>query len=227
MAAPITHILLAIQILPSLPDKNEKEFIIGTCFHDIHYLNCLKRSNTYPKTFTFDDIKNEKSSFRAGLMFHMLVESNREKLMREKGVYKLVDKSIITPQALQFGEDVLFYNKVKEPSKIALYFDDILQEEIDLLKNKQEHLQTWHKAIKNYILNFNEKENRFKFLKRCGKRRFSLYEKGMFTNIKRAALMKVNMILYKKLERIIEQANANEDIKEIREFFINQFSNFL
>jgi hypothetical protein len=225
MAAPVTHILLAFQILPSLPDKDIKEFIIGTSFPDIRYLNCISREKTHVKNITLDDIKREESSFKAGMMFHALVDEIRDKFMKENNIYSLVPKSMVTPHALKFNEDILLFNKISNWNNISEYFDTILPEELALVKN--EYLQTWHKAIKRYISNFLIEKNRFKFLKRCAKRRFGIIEKTFLNNIKRSALVKVNEILYAKLERLINAANTNLKIKELVDKFYVEFINLL
>ena len=225
MAAPLAHILLAVQILPTMPDKDEKAFIIGTSFPDIRYLGCISREKTHLKNVTLDDIKKEKSSFKAGMMFHSLVDEVREKYMKNADVYKEIPKSMVTTQALKFNEDIILIDKLNNLDKYAHYFDDILPDELTLVK--AEYLNTWHKALKKYFLNFSQGKNIFKFLKRCAKRRFDVIEKTFFNNIKRSALLKVNQILYDKLEKLIEKAHSSEKIKVLVEDFYNSFSDLI
>ncbi|OGT36016.1 MAG: hypothetical protein A3F11_05760 [Gammaproteobacteria bacterium RIFCSPHIGHO2_12_FULL_37_14] len=224
MAAPVTHILLALQILPSLPDKDEKEFIIGTSFPDIRYLNCISRDKTHQKDVTLEKIKAEQSSFKAGMMFHALVDEVREKFMQGHKVYSLVPKSIVTAHALKFNEDALLSDKVPL-YKVASYFDVILPEELDLVN--YDYAKTWHKALKKYLLDFHVENCLFKFLKRCAKRRFNVVDKTFLNNIKRIALEKVNEILYNKLEWLIEKANSDPKITQLVNEFYEKFTTLI
>ncbi|OGB84717.1 hypothetical protein A3F66_06935 [candidate division TM6 bacterium RIFCSPHIGHO2_12_FULL_32_22] len=222
MAAPLAHILLAVQILQTMPDKDEKAFIIGTSFPDIRYLGCISRDKTHIKNVTLDDIKKEKSSFKAGMMFHALVDEVREKYMNEHEIYKIFPRSKLGDAALKFNEDLLLFPQLNDLDKYAYYFDSILFEELEFIKS--EYVKTWHKALKKYLLNFNDIKNRFKFLKRCAKRRFDIVEKSFFNNLKRSALLKVNQILYNKVEKLIEKVHSSEKIKALVEDFYNSFN---
>jgi len=151
MSAPVAHIFLALLMLPKhFPDKNPKEFIIGTSFPDIRYLGKISRETTHPNHVTLDMVKKEKSSFKAGMLFHALVDETRYKYMQNQNIYKIIPENKYSDTSLKFFEDILLYDKVKNWKKIIAYFDTILYEETMFGATKS-HVKKWHCLIKSYL----------------------------------------------------------------------------
>ncbi len=90
MAAPIAHIFLAVQMLlgPLQGLFNEQEFILGTSFPDIRYLKVVQRADTHFTHVTLQDVLQEKSSFKAGMIFHSFVDEQREAYVVKNHFYK-------------------------------------------------------------------------------------------------------------------------------------------
>lgn len=222
MAAPVTHILLALQILPSMPDKNPKDFIVGTSFPDIRYLEVIKREQTHFKNVTLEQIANEPNSFKAGMMFHALVDEVREDYMKERGVDALVEKSMFSSPALKFNEDMILYGQLQDVDALVAYFDDVLPEQRQF-KIKDIYLQTWNKSIARYLTNPVPTEGRFKFLKRTSKKRFRIFKDGWFVGAKKSVLYTANKILFDKLEAMVQEMRTNKELEAIVWDFYNNF----
>lgn len=90
MAAPLAHIFLAAKMLtgPLKGFFNEKEFIIGTSFPDIHYLKVIERSETHAAHISLKIIMQEKDSFKAGMLFHSFVDKQRKHYMTMHKLYE-------------------------------------------------------------------------------------------------------------------------------------------
>lgn len=152
MPAPVMHIVLSLLILPLLPDKDSKEFILGASFPDIRYLGIIDRRLTHKAHPSWDHIIKEKSSFKAGMEFHALVDVMHDKYMACHQVKNLLPVNCQeSPNYLKFFEDMLVYTKVSEWKKIAGYFDLVINQE-KLLVNDSYAIELWHSYIKHYIL---------------------------------------------------------------------------
>ena len=138
MPAPVMHIVLSLLILPYLPDKDPKEFILGTSFPDIRYLGVIDRRKTHNPCPSWDHVVKEKSSFKAGMEFHALVDVMHDNYMASNKVYSLLPSECQdSPHYLKFFEDMLVYTKVSRWNEIAGYFDTVLNEELALLAIKR------------------------------------------------------------------------------------------
>lgn len=151
MAAPIAHIFLAVQMLSGpLENKfNLNEFLAGTSFPDIRYLKCAEREETHFNNVTLDDIKKETNSFRAGMLFHSLVDEKREEYIVKNHIYeKLPDFRFIT-QSLKFAEDKILMS-LFDIKQYQYPFNKIYDEErshkISVLNIKK-----WHDFLKGYF----------------------------------------------------------------------------
>ena len=152
MAAPITHILLALQILQSslLPFHDTAKFIRGTSFPDIRYLVGMDREITHPKNICWADVENETNSFMAGFYFHVFVDDVRVKLLEETELYINLQKNTLhLCYAVKLAEDRLLYDvcNKQEWEQICSYFDTIDQEAIDFGVSKED-MHTWQQRIK-------------------------------------------------------------------------------
>jgi hypothetical protein len=151
MAAPIAHIFLAKQMLAG-PFKgffDEKEFIIGTSFPDIRYLKVVPRTKTHISHVLLKDILLETNSFKAGVLFHSLVDEQREAYVVANRLYEKMPEFRFTSQSLKFAEDEL----LKTRFDIAYYqsfFDTILEREKDY-NIDEKHIQSWHGFLQEYF----------------------------------------------------------------------------
>lgn len=151
MAAPIAHIFLAIQMLagPFNGLYNEKDFIVGTSFPDIRYLKVVARTKTHFTNVTLQDILQERNSFKAGMLFHSLVDETREIYVAKNKLYEKIPHFRFSTQALKFAEDQILRSQC-DITKYHTYFDDI----IDIEKTygvDQGHINRWHTFLQDYF----------------------------------------------------------------------------
>jgi len=150
MAAPIGHIFLSLVMLSSsLADKSEKEFILGTSFPDIRYITKLDREKTHLENITLDQIKNAKTSFRSGFLFHSFVDEAREKYLQKHNAYDLAPQSKYASFCMKFCEDQMLHEKIKNLAGITQYFNTITPEEYDFGIDEK-NIKQWHSFIKQY-----------------------------------------------------------------------------
>ncbi|MCL4361787.1 hypothetical protein M1446_05530 [Candidatus Dependentiae bacterium] len=157
MAAPIMHVVFALKIFLLLPPTvDKKEFIVGTSFPDIRYYANLSRESTHIEPASWNDIVNEPSSFRAGMLFHNLLDIlrmenfeinffNRYALSQYTPLYIR-----LFPLIMKFAEDVVLYDKIERWQEIINYFDVIFEEEKKLC-NDENIIESWHKILQNYF----------------------------------------------------------------------------
>lgn len=156
MAAPITHIVLAEKVFNNhFSNLSKDKFLVGTSFPDVRYLRVIKREQTHPKDFTLSEIKSA-DSFKAGLLFHCLVDTARENYMLKNDIYSLMPASKLITQTLKLLEDELFYDRLDNWNLISFYFDKVLSEELEYPVKGVDVLK-WHKLLQNY---FAQKPNR-------------------------------------------------------------------
>lgn len=149
MAAPITHIILAEKVFNQhFSNLSKDKFLIGTSFPDIRYLRVIKREQTHSKN-TLPEIKLAES-FEAGRQFHCLLDTAREDWMQENDVYSLIPESKLITQSLKLFEDELFYEKLSNWGEIINYFDNVTNEELKYLIQKDDILK-WHKLLQYYF----------------------------------------------------------------------------
>jgi hypothetical protein len=154
MAGPVSHIIYALLILPLLPPTiNHKEFIIGTSFPDIRYLANIERKKTHIEPVSWDIVVNEPSSFRAGMLFHNLVDEVRAEYFAKEQTIHLKSSNklyrMIYPSVMKNAEDALLYEKSNQWVEIVSTFDTILEEEKHLIP-QEEIIKEWHRLIKSY-----------------------------------------------------------------------------
>ena len=157
MANPVTHIILALQILHLLPPSvDHKAFLVGTVFPDIRYLAQIAREKTHIEPVSLDAVMLEPSSFRAGMLFHNLVDLIRIEQL-EHHFYDRSKLDQYTPLYIKLfplmqktAEDNVLYTKTENWEEIISYFDTIYQEELDFGVS-EETAQTWHTLIQTYI----------------------------------------------------------------------------
>jgi hypothetical protein len=157
MAGPVTHIILALLMLPLLPpDIDKQAFIIGTSFPDIRHTAGISRTATHIEPTSWDDIVHEPSAFRAGMLLHNLVDNARITHL-EPYFYDITKVKEYSPAYVYYfplvqktAEDAYLYSKSDTWTEIATYFDTILQEELDFGVDEAV-LRRWHTMLQTYI----------------------------------------------------------------------------
>jgi hypothetical protein len=151
MAAPIAHIFLAAQMLagPLRGYFNEKEFIRGTSFPDIRYLKCVERAETHFDHVTFDEIRSQRDSFKAGMLFHSFVDEKREEYIVAHNLYDKIPKFKFTTQSLKFAEDKLLLS-LFDSKKYVHYFDGLVEAE-KFYNIPHKYIKIWHRFLQEYF----------------------------------------------------------------------------
>ncbi|HAI22538.1 TPA: hypothetical protein DCP77_00510 [Candidatus Collierbacteria bacterium] len=150
MAAPITHIVLAEKVFNKyFPDRDKKQFYVGTSFPDIRYFGGIDREKTHFSGLTLKEFVND-DSFIAGVKFHSLVDILREKYMRERGLYSLFPESEFLTQAAKVFEDRILYRKIDNWKKVVTFFNDIQEGELKYDLNRVD-IEKWHSLLRNYL----------------------------------------------------------------------------
>jgi len=221
MAAPIGHIFLSLVMLSnSLTDKNEKEFILGTSFPDIRYIAKIDRDKTHLENITLDQIKNAKTSFRSGFLFHSFVDAVREKYLQKHNAYKLAPKSKYASICMKFFEDQMLFNKIKNITGVANYFNDITQEEYDFeISNKD--LKQWHSFLQQYCTHQNTAKHLIALYFYCYKK----YIPQIVCTAIAATMAKLKLFpaSLKEIIVVMEEIQKNEELKTI---LMNFYENF-
>ncbi|MDO8266062.1 MAG: hypothetical protein Q7T41_03930 [Candidatus Saccharibacteria bacterium] len=150
MAAPITHLVLTNKVYDKFfSDKDKAQFLVGTSFPDIRYLKEIDRDKTHLDVTSIEDVKQE-GSFKAGMLFHNLLDHKREEFLLSKNIYSLCPESKWLTQAVKFAEDKLLYTKITDWKPYADYFNDILEQELTF-DVAEIHLEHWHRTLKDYF----------------------------------------------------------------------------
>ena len=114
MAGPISHVVYAKLALQSFLDvADKKRFIIGTLFPDIRYLGHINRHATHATDVKLADVRAESDSFKAGMLFHALVDETRHAFVTNHHAYSILSKSRFTTIALKMCEDKQLHSKIK------------------------------------------------------------------------------------------------------------------
>lgn len=144
MAGPLSHIIYAEKVLRDLlPDKDGKLFIIGTLFPDIRALKVIDRDATHIVNVMFDDVRREQDSFRAGMLFHSLIDTTREALVRQHNAYANLPDSYLSTVALKMCEDMRLYPKSTSWPLYISYLQTIAPQEKQF-NIPVEKLEKWH-----------------------------------------------------------------------------------
>lgn len=152
MAGPITHVVFALIALNGpLKHFDKKEFIIGTSFPDIRYLGVIERNKTHKLNATLNDVLQAASAFKAGILFHSLVDRLRQTFMAKEKIYEMLPPSPYITQCFKFYEDMQLYEKISNWNEIAQYFNSLLPEQ-KKFNIEEKHLKQWHIYLKAYLL---------------------------------------------------------------------------
>lgn len=153
MAAHITHVALVERVFDKYFYKfNRRDFVIGALFPDIRYLGHVKREITHFEKVNFDQIKVEKNSFLAGMLYHSYVDKIREEWMVGNGLYDFIPYEHRWMQAMKLFEDRFFYDDIKNWEIIEQYFKNVLPDELTFTMTK-DTIEHWHNLLVQYFQN--------------------------------------------------------------------------
>ena len=89
-----------------------------------------------------------QNSFKLGAYCHVLIDHEREKVLRKLGFYDLLSSNKVLPYAMKFVEDEMTYSRVKNWPEIISYFNEIFEEEVELVPRKS--VVKWHNLFQDY-----------------------------------------------------------------------------
>jgi hypothetical protein len=154
MAAPIGHIYLALKLLAGpLQGVDMQEFVLGTSFPDIRYWAHVPREYTHLPVNDFNEILQEPSAFRAGMLFHSFVDNQRYNYFAKKPAIRIANIIDYNGFLMKTVEDIILFplirDKISDKNFIS-YFDTILPEE-NLLIGNSTLINQWHTLLQNYF----------------------------------------------------------------------------
>jgi hypothetical protein len=175
------HVVLALKILSLLPGTiDKKEFIVGTSFPDIRYLAHLDREQTHFEPVSWNDVMSCPSSFRAGMLFHNMVDILRIRHFepdfydrQAPDRYSSVHVALF-PLIMKMAEDQVLYEAVYDWHEIMGYFDTIYETEKALCPDP-DVIQKWHTLLQNYFSERPSVASIDRFLKGVGNLSFYTY----------------------------------------------------
>ncbi|HXW53111.1 MAG TPA: hypothetical protein VEL47_03290 [Myxococcota bacterium] len=153
MAAPVGHIVCALALLNSgtvnIVDRDA--FLVGTNFPDIRYISDVRRSTTHRTDGEgLKGVVNAETPFEAGRRFHVFVDREREKYMRDHDAYRFVKNGPLKTQMLKIIEDHIMFEKLKDKFDAKKTFRRIHDEERSYSVSEKE-LETWHQMLTMYL----------------------------------------------------------------------------
>jgi len=200
MSFQISHLVLGIEGYKNFCNKKEKDFFIGNNFPDIRFITNQKREDTH--FLSLNDLKflDTDTSLTDLIQREYYIKNNY--LFLKYGGFEKIKTPLI------FLEDILFFNKIDNIKKYILFFDDVLNDEMELKIEKEKIIQ-WHKIIKQY---FSSKKLNEEDIKKF-RSNFIIYNENEFNE----QLEMLNIL--KKDSDIIElinnfYSNFNEEIKK-------------
>ncbi|HWZ65843.1 MAG TPA: hypothetical protein VNX65_03525 [Patescibacteria group bacterium] len=164
MAGPVSHIVYAEKALQDfLPEKDKRQFAIGNIFPDIRYLGVIDRELTHFKDVTLKDIHKEADSFRAGMLFHSIIDETREAFVLKHDSYSGLPDSHLSTIALKVCEDIRLYHEVQDWHVYIDYLKTIEPEE-RAFNIPTERIEEWHAMHRAFFADFPPNEdNKFFF----------------------------------------------------------------
>ncbi len=150
MPGPLTHIAITDKVFDLLfAGMDRPAFYTGTLFPDIRYLGVIDRSKTHFDNVSLSDIRRNEP-FRAGIMFHSLVDKARQKFITDNKPYEDHDHDMKPGWITKIAEDNFFYSYAKNLPAVKKYLDTITPREKEF-GITQPTLKTWHNILQTYI----------------------------------------------------------------------------
>ncbi len=153
MAAPVGHIVCALALLNSgtVDIADRAAFLVGTNFPDIRYISDIRRSTTHrTEGEGLRHVLEAETSFEAGRRFHVFVDRERERHMRDQDAYRFVKNGPLKTQMLKIVEDHIMFDKLKNVFDGNEIFKNIYDEERSYSVTEKE-LKTWHSMLITYL----------------------------------------------------------------------------
>lgn len=153
MAAPVGHIVCAIAFLNSgnIAINDHNKFFAGTNLPDIRYITDIRRATTHKMEGEgLGHIFEAPNAFEAGRRYHVFVDIEREKFMRERDAYRFVKNGPLRTQMLKMVEDHILFDKLKGRFDAEAVFSRIYDEERNY-GISDDNLQTWHRILTTYL----------------------------------------------------------------------------
>lgn len=152
MAAPVGHIVCALAFLNIHGQElNKNAFLAGTSFPDIRYITEISRRKTHwMEQKTLEHVLEAKTSFEAGRRFHVFVDHEREKFMKEHDAYRFLKEGDPKTQLLKLVEDHILYEQINEKFDEKAVFSKVYPEELAFGVG-QKAADDWHKILVAYL----------------------------------------------------------------------------
>ncbi len=150
---PIFHLYLAekwLELNAISNEEDQREFLLGTLFPDIRYLEECPRSKTHDSYPSLEKTKKAESFFAAGTVFHAWVDEMREfYLHRNRVEEKLpLHARIRSGLFLKLLEDEILYTSGAWKKKLE-FLQEISREEKQ--KSSLASLKKWHFFLTSYL----------------------------------------------------------------------------
>jgi len=214
MAAPVGHIFGALLLLQGHVAEvaEPSAFLAGTSFPDIRYIADIDRKVTHRvEKKTLDYVMLANSHFEQGRRFHVWLDHEREKYMREHKAYRFVhDQSFSPTHMLKFIEDHLLFSKLNNFDPEPVFNHIYAEEQAFLIPEKK--LMAWHAILKNYLsprylFNFVRYYAAFAELKKQWDTKKGFFE-DLWTNVRT-----LGFVIYAYVQ--IERLSRNEELRSI------------
>lgn len=151
MAAPIGHIYLALKVLAGpLQGIDAQAFLVGTMLPDIRYWAHMPREYTHKKTVSINDVLREPDAFKAGILFHSLVDNVRDDFFRRHPALALMRFADYRGYLMKNIEDLVLFDHVLDKSFVR-YFDEVLASEVKLVGDRA-LVNKWHLMLQQYFM---------------------------------------------------------------------------
>lgn len=159
MAGPISHTVYAEKALRTfLKERDGKQFIIGNLFPDIRYLKVIDRQMTHFTHVSLSDIHQEPDCFKAGMLFHSMIDETREAFVLRYRAYAGLPDSHLSTIALKICEDIQLYPKIKDWKIYTAYLSTIASQE-KKFKIPLGKLRQWHAMHREFFAHPSMSEN--------------------------------------------------------------------
>lgn len=152
MPWPVTHILVAEKVFDRyFPHLNRSVFIVGTSFPDIRYPARIDRDLTHFLPYPISEIQAQ-DSFRAGMLFHSLVDAVWNEYIRSmgEGLFSIVPHSRAMFHAMKVLQDQFLYPLSDRWLQTVAMFAEIQPEE-SAFSVPPEMVKQWHGVLISYL----------------------------------------------------------------------------
>ena len=163
MPSEITHAVYAERFLKLHPEYQRREFFIGTLFPDIRYMANIPRDTTHSHNLTLEHVLAEPDSFRAGMLYHSLMDDTWGQLFENYGILPYTSHTLSMYNALKSIEDDIRYNETDIWAEVTGYLADIISPELNF-GVATATISHWHKIIAAEFMRPSGSANRWRFM---------------------------------------------------------------